>query len=291
MNQTKVGAGSEYISESRLHNVTSNVNWLVDTGAATGTSIFYANNSSDVNLYTSGMNSSYLGIDDQYKVGQVKGKVPKKKRGDRTGANDLSQRLHPLGSPVVIFRIMKERFNMMEIGKLERRMEQMGKLLTKVEPGQIALTEELELKLTRIMREAEMAACGFTKFISKKLLNKFEEMSSRKIVVTKLKNYARLIPDKVKAKMAKADEKGLFDGYVVVHTDPDNKAVKKTMAEKRDPILFGVIAESDDFYFVGDWIDELCDLTMDEIVEKLDLGKEEFTFESNFGKRLEAALA
>lgn len=295
MNQTRIGSGSEYVVTSRMHD--SETSWVIgDNNTTVGnTTLFYTNNSATVD-YNNMLDQTYIGAGG-YEVGMVRGKgkrpgafrAPKKKRGDTTGANSQDKRISM--GPIAIFRIMKSRFTTLELGKLKKRMEQMSRLLVKAERGQVALTEELEDKLLRIMREAEMAACGFTKFVSKKTLNHFEKISARKITITKLKNYARLIPQKVRDRMAFADEKGLFDGYVIVHTDPDNKAVKKTKEEKRDPICFGVIGESDDFYFVDDWKDELCDLTMDEIIKTLDLEKSDFTFESNFGKRLEAALA
>ena len=35
------------------------------------------------------------------------------------------------------------------------------------------------------------------------------------------------------------------------------------------PILFGLIRGSDKLYFIGDWIDDICDLTFDELIEVL----------------------
>ena len=40
----------------------------------------------------------------------------------------------------------------------------------------------------------------------------------------------------------------------------------------KDPILFGVFKNdtnvADRFYFLGDWVDEYCDLTLDKMIEK-----------------------
>jgi hypothetical protein len=70
----------------------------------------------------------------------------------------------------------------------------------------------------------------------------------------------------------------VFDNYVVLHYDPQANAYGMTQEEvrkKKDPILFGVIHSSNKLYFVGDWIDEVCDLTLEQLgvvvgQEKLD---------------------
>ena len=40
------------------------------------------------------------------------------------------------------------------------------------------------------------------------------------------------------------------------------------MKKRKDPILFGVIAGSNKLYFIGDWIDEYCDLRFDDVVKQ-----------------------
>ena len=57
-----------------------------------------------------------------------------------------------------------------------------------------------------------------------------------------------------------------------MHYDPNKEAsemTEKEVEDKKDPILFGLIQGSDKLYFVGDWIDDVCDLTFDELVEVL----------------------
>lgn len=38
---------------------------------------------------------------------------------------------------------------------------------------------------------------------------------------------------------------------------------------KKDPILFGVIRNSDKLYYIADWVDEYCDLTLEKMFETL----------------------
>ena len=55
------------------------------------------------------------------------------------------------------------------------------------------------------------------------------------------------------------------------------KEVKETVKEKikreKDPIIFGKIQESDKYYFIGDWEDELDNLRLGDIVEELSIDK------------------
>lgn len=58
----------------------------------------------------------------------------------------------------------------------------------------------------------------------------------------------------------------------MLHYDPEKKSYLETQAEKaakRDPILFGVMKGRRILYYVGDWIDEVCDLTLDQIADLL----------------------
>lgn len=211
----------------------------------------------------------------------IKVRGVKKKRGSK---DNTGKRLET--SPMVIFKIMKKKLNIFEISRLNKRLEQISEVLENIPKGQIAMTEKFEKKAMMVMREAEMASCGFNKFISESILDNFIDVShNRKVKLTKLKNYARFIPKNVLKKLKKAEDKKLFDGYLVAHTDPNNESIEKTEEDKKDPILFGVIEESSKYYFLADWEDELCDLTLDKIVDKLGLDKDDYTMDEDFGVR------
>lgn len=83
-------------------------------------------------------------------------------------------------------------------------------------------------------------------------------------------DFVRPIPQSVVETKQKCDEIGFFDNYVVLHFDPDNKATTEKARQEavrpRDPILFGIMLGSRRLYFVGDWVDEFCDLTPQKIV-------------------------
>lgn len=58
----------------------------------------------------------------------------------------------------------------------------------------------------------------------------------------------------------------------MLHYDPDARSYAESEEEKaakRDPILFGLIQGKRQLYFIGDWIDELCDLTLDQLADHM----------------------
>jgi len=150
--------------------------------------------------------------------------------------------------------------------------------------GQKALVEKLEAGLLTVRTEAQLVAAGHPKFVSEESIVQFYLESERGLRLDWLANFTRPLPLEVSVKKRAADAHGIFDNYVVLHFDPDEKSYSQTLAEKtaaeearrkalaekkKDPILFGVVRGSRKLYFVADWIDEVCDLTLDAIAEKL----------------------
>jgi hypothetical protein len=79
------------------------------------------------------------------------------------------------------------------------------------------------------------------------------------------------------------NELEVFDNYVVLYYDPEGTVYKETAyeeAKRRDPIIFGVIAGSKKLYYVADWIDEYCDLTLDAFVDALGIEKDDLHFDA-----------
>ena len=72
-----------------------------------------------------------------------------------------------------------------------------------------------------------------------------------------------------------------------MHYDPAGKSsakTKKEIEEEKDPILFGVFKESRRLYYIGDWIDEYCNLTMNEVAKLL--GKKS-VYANDIGENIE----
>ncbi len=193
-----------------------------------------------------------------------------------------AQGLHP----ELYFKYIKKKFGLLEGMKMERRLKNLQKAFDKaVEAGQDMLAEKVMADVVREAKESAIYAKGFKLFIEKEDIDRFKhKIRNGHISDTQLAKYTRVIPQKVLDKKKKSE--GLFDGYVVYHYYEE--AVEEKLAKKqkmsseeksamRDPVLFGWIKESNRLYFVGDWEDEYCDLTFDEIVDVIGKDEEELT--------------
>jgi hypothetical protein len=141
--------------------------------------------------------------------------------------------------------------------------------------GQQALFEKLAAGLNAYKMETQLVAMGLTKFVSEEDIVRFYKQCKKGLRLDYVRNFSRVIPEGIVAKQARANELGLFDNYVVLHYDPQAKSYAETEAEKarrKDPILFGLMKGRRQLYVVGDWIDEVCDLTLDQLAEQIGKG-------------------
>lgn len=142
--------------------------------------------------------------------------------------------------------------------------------------GQQALLESLSEGLNAYRMETQLLAAGMKKYVEEKTIVDFYKQSDRGMRLDWVRNFVRPIPSPVLEHKIKADEIGIFDNYAVLHYDPEAKSYKQTQQEKEaerlrksDPILFGLMKGSRKLYFVGDWVDEYCDLTLEQIADAL----------------------
>jgi hypothetical protein len=138
--------------------------------------------------------------------------------------------------------------------------------------GQQALFEKLEAGLNAHRQETQLFAIGMTKYVSEEDIVRFYKESPKGLRLDWVRNFTRAIPEGVVTKKIRADELGVFDNYVVLHYDPQSKSFAETNRERaarRDPILFGLMKDRRVLYFVGDWVDEVCDLTLDQLADKI----------------------
>lgn len=145
--------------------------------------------------------------------------------------------------------------------------------------GQNALKERLLGGLIMNKYESVLFAVGKYYVITEDDVVNFAKKTPRGLAIDYVKNYVRPIPSEVINEMTKMNELEIFDNYVVLHYDPERKSFEETFKEKerrRDPILFGVIKGSRKLYYIADWVDEYCDLTLDKFVETLQRQKETF---------------
>lgn len=142
--------------------------------------------------------------------------------------------------------------------------------------GQRALCERLALDIEAVRAETQLHAIGLSKYLDEEPIVRFYKESPRGLRLDWIANFLRVVPADIRARKVRCDELGIFDNYAVLHYDPAVSSYAKTQEEiqaeiraKQDPILFGLIQGRRRLYYVGDWIDETCDLTLEQIADRL----------------------
>ena len=158
-------------------------------------------------------------------------------------------------------------------------------LQTCVVTGQKALAENLMVKLELLLRERNAIAHGYDTVINRVDLEAWtldiyekakKEDKPNPIHIIELKNYSRTIPDDVIEKVG--DARNFFDMLYVAYTDYTGETVRKVEKEKRDkdPIIFGAFLVNSEhgnripaehLFYITDWVDDFCDLTMDQVIK------------------------
>jgi len=152
--------------------------------------------------------------------------------------------------------------------------------------NQVTLAKKLRFAIECYEREEKILNAGYNTYLRKELVLEFLEMVNKidkdAISIINLKDYPREIPDDIFNKVEKLQKDKIFDEYYVLFTDYTGKIQKDIEKEKRekDPVLFGCFINKksnrpdiddvfDRLYFIGDWVDEYCDITLDTILEKM----------------------
>lgn len=143
---------------------------------------------------------------------------------------------------------------------------------------QTALVERIMGFVEILRTELILSESKFNKYLTEQDVVKFYNLASvhgkykTNLCLTYIKNFVKIIPEDVTALKKEADALKIFDNYVVLHYDYSGDAVAETKEEeekRKDPVLFGVIKGSKNLYYIGDWVDDYCDLTLDVIIKKL----------------------
>jgi hypothetical protein len=142
--------------------------------------------------------------------------------------------------------------------------------------GQLAAMKKIIFHMEIVEKEKEIIDLGINSFVYKDDIDYYiDEVAKNVVKIIELENYEREIPDEIADIIGKT--KNIFDKFYVVFTDYTGKVERKVEQTRRekDPILFGTFQEvknrmiSDRFYFLGDWVDEYCDLTLDKMVYEI----------------------
>jgi len=139
--------------------------------------------------------------------------------------------------------------------------------------GQEKAEKRLAFHIKTLLKEAQLLEIGVKKFVHKDdITNYIDKISKKPVKIIEMKNYPREIPDEMLDVVKQT--KPIFDEFYVVFTDYSGDELVKEVKKERDPILFGgfstqnreIVAER--FYYLGDWEDEYCDLTLDKLIKE-----------------------
>lgn len=185
-------------------------------------------------------------------------------------------------TPQEYFDAMKDKKNTVTSEDLKKIYENCLELANKYRiTGQIRGLRKILFCMESIEKEQQLVDMGITTFIYKDDIDFYidtvantRSRSERPIKIIELERYEREIPDEIVDVIDKTKE--LFDQMYVVYTDYTGKEERKIEAEKKqkDPILFGTFQNRekkvciDRFYYLGDWVDEFCDLTLDKMINE-----------------------
>lgn len=180
-------------------------------------------------------------------------------------------------SPAKYFEQVKARKQEMTEAGLQQLYENCLTLLEEYQrSGQVAAQKKLLFHLDNIAREKQLLDKGINVFVYKSDIDDYiNHVESRAVKIIELENYQRSIPEEIIQKIEKC--RGIFDKMYVIFTDYTGREERKIAAERRerDPILFGTFQDEatltivERFYFIGDWVDDYCDLTLDKMVSEV----------------------
>jgi hypothetical protein len=177
-------------------------------------------------------------------------------------------------NPALVFRFVKSKLNKVEVAKLKEQAKKLQKFVKDAkEIGQQATYEEMAKMLTGIVGLLELSACGYDKYVSEEVVKKFEyKVQDRVLKYGKLESFPRAVPDKVRRKIKQVQDKNLFTEFWILYLDYTGEKLKtnKEKIREKDPILFGKIANNPDkLFYIVDWVDEYCDLTLKKFIEEV----------------------
>ena len=170
----------------------------------------------------------------------------------------------------LIFEFIKTHMNEAQVQDLAARAQTLGKLLARArEIGQDGFCDELRVRISQTLREQEFLVRGYGKWFSRKDFMKFRDMSNVRLELRDLHTFSRPIPAAPAALIQKLQEAKVFERLLILHMDPtgDQALSFAERIQKKDPILFGVSQYDEDrLFYITDWVDEVCDLTMDKLL-------------------------
>ena len=189
-------------------------------------------------------------------------------------------------SPKLYIKYVKSKLGKIETNRVKERLSKLKKMISYADNmGQQALYEELSKEIAVLVQEAEMVAQGVDQYLDKEHITKFiGKVKDRTVLFERLEEFPRIVPKKIRDKLDKLKKANTFDEYWIVYVDYTSE-VLKTVQEKvreKDPIIFGKLSFLPDrYYFVADWFDKFCDLTLSKLVKSLKEDDPEFELDKH----------
>lgn len=189
--------------------------------------------------------------------------------------------------PKLYFNYVKSKLTKLEQKKLKSRLSKLQTLVKNAEDmGQHALYEEFGKMLAVVARETEAAVCGYDTWVNTTDITKFmtqvrenDESKQQIVFFKKLEEFSRVIPADIQKVIKSAKKKGIFDELWVLYLDYSGEQVKtnKEKIREKDPILFGRFSyDPNKMFYLADWVDEYCDLTLSKFVDTLKASDPEY---------------
>ena len=179
-------------------------------------------------------------------------------------------------SPAEYFDYVKDKKNSITDEDLQRIYDNCLELINKYKiTGQVKGLRKLMFHLECIEKEREIIKMGIDTFIYRDDIEEYIDNIAKDVVkIIELDNFDREIPDEIVEVITQVKDK--FDQLYIVFTDYTGQVEKQVEKERRekDPILFGTFQNSttksviDRFYYLGDWEDQYCDLTLDKMINE-----------------------
>lgn len=189
----------------------------------------------------------------------------------KEGAEEVKEELL---SPAEYFEKVKGRIkedNPEDINKIfDITLKKLKKFLI---TGQKTGAKALYAKALELEKEQMLYKRGYTKYVERRTIEEYiDKVADECVCIINMSSYERDIPEDIVDKVAETMD--IFDEFFIVFTDYTGEKRSKVEKERRekDPILFGNIfvdgRPSSKFFFIGDWEDEYCHLTLNKMVEE-----------------------
>ena len=181
-------------------------------------------------------------------------------------------------TPYEYFQNMKGKLQTMDDERLEKVYQNAIYLAERYNrTGQTKGLRKLKFHIESIVKEKQILDAGINKFVYRNDIEEYiQDVADKQVVILDLKSYERNLPDEIIEALEKV--KDLFDEFYIVCTDYTGEMARRVQEERRekDPILFGAFLDreknaiNERFYYIGDWIDDYCDLTLDKMVAEME---------------------